>query len=83
MINGSCVRDYIHINDSCEAHSLALLNMLAHDKRARYNLGNGKGFSVKKVIDTAREVSGNIFIVAIEPRRCPCGSGCRCITCNK
>ena len=67
--DGTCVRDYIHINDLCEAHSLALQNMIANDKSARYNLGNGKGFSVKQVIDVAKDVSGNDFIVTIEPRR--------------
>ena len=67
--DGTCVRDYIHINDLCEAHSLALEKMIRDDKSARYNLGNGKGFSVKQVIDIARQVSGNDFKVTIEPRR--------------
>ena len=67
--DGSCVRDYIHINDLCEAHSLALDNMISKDKSARYNLGNGKGFSVKQVIDVAKKVSGSDFKVSIEPRR--------------
>jgi len=67
--DGTCVRDYIHINDLCEAHSLALEKMIRHDKSARYNLGNGKGFSVKQVIDIAKEVSGNDFKVTVEPRR--------------
>ena len=67
--DGTCVRDYIHINDLCEAHSLALHNMISKDKSARYNLGNGKGFSVKQVIDVAKEISGNDFKVTIEPRR--------------
>jgi UDP-glucose 4-epimerase len=67
--DGTCVRDYIHINDLCEAHSLALQKMINKNKSARYNLGNGKGFSVKQVIDVAREVSGNNFKVSIEPRR--------------
>ena len=67
--DGTCVRDYIHINDLCEAHSLALQKMMKQDQSARYNLGNGKGFSVKQVIDVAKEVSGNDFKVSIEPRR--------------
>jgi len=67
--DGTCVRDYIHINDLCDAHSLALQKMIADDKSARYNLGNGKGFSVKQVIDVAKHVSGNDFKVNIEPRR--------------
>ncbi|VAW51418.1 UDP-glucose 4-epimerase [hydrothermal vent metagenome] len=67
--DGTCVRDYIHINDLCEAHSLALQKMIKEDKSARYNLGNGKGFSVKQVIDVAKKVSANDFKVSIEPRR--------------
>ena len=67
--DGTCVRDYIHINDLCEAHSLALQKMMSTDRSARYNLGNGKGFSVKQVIDVAKDVSGNDFKVSIEPRR--------------
>ena len=67
--DGTCVRDYIHINDLCEAHSLALQDMINKDHSARYNLGNGKGFSVKQVIDVAKAVSGKDFKVTIEPRR--------------
>lgn len=67
--DGTCVRDYIHINDLCDAHLLALQKMMRDDQSARYNLGNGKGFSVKQVIDIAREISGNDFKVSIEPRR--------------
>jgi UDP-glucose 4-epimerase len=67
--DGTCVRDYIHINDLCEAHSLALQKMIQNDQSARYNLGNSQGFSVKQVIDVAREVSGKEFKVTIEPRR--------------
>ena len=67
--DGTCVRDYIHINDLCDAHSLALDLMIKNDKSARFNLGNGKGFSVKQVIDVVKEISGNDFKVTIEPRR--------------
>ena len=67
--DGTCIRDYIHINDLCEAHSLALQRMMKTKQSARYNLGNGKGFSVSEVIDIAKQVSGNDFNVTIEPRR--------------
>ena len=67
--DGTCVRDYIHINDLCEAHSQALQRMIENDQSARYNLGNGKGFSVKQVIDVAKEVSGKEIKVTMEPRR--------------
>ncbi len=67
--DGTCVRDYIHINDLCIAHSLALNCMIKNNKSARFNLGNGKGFSVKQVIDVVKKVSGKDFKVTIEPRR--------------
>ncbi len=67
--DGTCVRDYIHINDLCDAHSLALDLMIKNDSSARFNLGNGTGFSVKQVIDVVKQVSGNDFKVTIEPRR--------------
>ncbi len=67
--DGTCVRDYIHINDLCDAHSLALDCMIKSNKSARFNLGNGKGFSVKQVIDVVKDVSGKEFKVSIEPRR--------------
>ena len=67
--DGTCIRDYIHINDLCEAHSLALQRMIKTSQSARYNLGNGKGFSVSEVIDIAKQVSGNDFNVTREPRR--------------
>ncbi|MCF6311027.1 MAG: UDP-glucose 4-epimerase GalE [Verrucomicrobiales bacterium] len=56
--DGSCVRDYIHIADLAKAHLLAL-ESLEHQECCHYNLGNGAGFSVKQVIDTAREITGH------------------------
>ena len=67
--DGTCVRDYVHINDICEAHSLALAKMKNTDQSARYNLGNGKGFSVQEVIDCAKKVSGKDFKVIVTERR--------------
>ena len=67
--DGTCVRDYVHINDLCSAHSLALTRMQHSGDSARYNLGNGKGFSVQQVIDTAKQVSGKDFNVIIAERR--------------
>lgn len=67
--DGTCVRDYIHINDLCKAHSLALERMLQTGCSARYNLGNGKGFSVQQVIDTTRKVTGRDFKVTLDERR--------------
>jgi UDP-glucose 4-epimerase len=67
--DGTCVRDYIHINDLCTAHSLAMKQMQATGKSARYNLGNGTGFSVQQVIDTTRKVTGRDFKVTHDKRR--------------
>lgn len=66
--DGTCVRDYIHISDLASAHVLALQ---ALDERAfmRYNLGNGAGYSVLEVIESARRVTGHPIPAAIRPRR--------------
>lgn len=65
--DGSCVRDYIHIKDLASAHILALEDL---DKGSRkYNLGNGNGFSVKEVIETAREITGREITAIMGERR--------------
>lgn len=65
--DGTCVRDYIHILDLAQAHILALQ---ALDQGSRtYNLGNGEGFSVNEVIETAREVTGRPIRAEIGARR--------------
>jgi len=56
--DGTCVRDYIHVLDLAEAHILVLEALKTKD-RLKYNLGNGRGFSVREVIDTARRVTGH------------------------
>ena len=56
--DGSCIRDYIHVADLAQAHILALKYLLADGKTDVFNLGNGSGFSVKQVIETARQVTG-------------------------
>lgn len=67
--DGSCIRDYIHVSDLCEAHLLALRGLLQGSQSARYNLGNGTGFSVFEVIDAVRRVTGHaIPIIQSEPR---------------
>jgi len=67
--DGTCIRDYIHINDLCKAHLLALKRMQQIGSSARYNLGNGTGFSVQQVIDTTRKVTGKDFKVTQDERR--------------
>lgn len=65
--DGTCVRDYIHVVDLAQAHILALE---ALDKGSRtYNLGNGAGFSVKEVIETARSITGQDIKAEYGPRR--------------
>src|ERR1700675_2384713 len=65
--DGTCVRDYIHVVDLAQAHILALG---ALDGGSRYyNLGNGEGFTVKEVIDTASEITGKKIQTEIGPRR--------------
>ena len=65
--DGTCVRDYVHVVDLAQAHILALG---AIDGGSRfYNLGNGEGFTVKEVIDTASDVTGKTIRTEIGPRR--------------
>jgi UDP-glucose 4-epimerase len=67
--DGTCIRDYIHIADLCEAHWLALQSLVQGQGSQRYNLGNGNGFSVQEVIDAARRVTGRPITVRDAPRR--------------
>jgi UDP-glucose 4-epimerase len=67
--DGTCIRDYIHVQDLCAAHLLALDHLLAGGKSKRYNLGNGDGFSVKEVIDVARSVTQRPIDLRVQPRR--------------
>ena len=66
--DGTCIRDYIHIDDLCRAHLLAL-GKLQTSSELVYNLGNGKGYSVRQVIETVRKVSGKDFKVVEAQRR--------------
>jgi len=66
--DGTCIRDYIHIEDLCRAHLLAL-NKLKEATELIYNLGNGKGYSVREVIEAVRKVSGRDFKVTETERR--------------
>ncbi len=66
--DGTCVRDYVHVQDLAEAHLLAL-DSLSTQQSAVYNLGNGQGFTVREVIESARRVTGRPIHVIEEPRR--------------
>jgi len=66
--DGTCVRDYIHVSDLADAHLLAL-NALDRETKLIYNIGNGKGFSVREVIDSVARVTGRPIKVEDFPRR--------------
>jgi UDP-glucose 4-epimerase len=66
--DGTCVRDYIHVDDLADAHLLAL-EALAPGKQLRYNLGTGRGYSVREVIAAVEEVTGKKVPVVVGPRR--------------
>ena len=67
--DGTCVRDYIHVSDLASAHLLALERLIKGGESTAYNLGNGTGFSVKEVIEIARNVTGHAIEAEIAPRR--------------
>jgi len=67
--DGTCIRDYIHVQDLCDAHLLALQGLLAGDASSRFNLGNGAGYSIDQVIQAARRVTGRDIAVLDGPRR--------------
>ncbi|WJE15328.1 UDP-glucose 4-epimerase GalE [Halobacillus sp. ACCC02827] len=67
--DGTCIRDYIHVNDLVDAHLLALAKLEKSGESATYNLGNGNGFSVKEVVDAARRVTGHPIPAEVAPRR--------------
>jgi UDP-glucose 4-epimerase len=66
--DGTCVRDYIHVSDLAHAHVLALEGLASHDHLI-YNLGNGRGFTVREVIEVARHVTGHPIPAVETPRR--------------
>lgn len=67
--DGTCIRDYVHVTDLCEAHQLALDRLMHGGASAAFNLGNGNGFSVQQVIDAASTITGKKIPVIDAPRR--------------
>jgi UDP-glucose 4-epimerase len=67
--DGTCIRDYIHVSDLCEAHLLSLQRLASGGESSAYNLGNGHGFSVRQVIDAAERITGQRIPVKNAPRR--------------
>ncbi len=67
--DGTCVRDYIHVSDLTDAHLKALDHLAAGNAGGVFNLGNGRGFSVREMLDAARRVTGRPIPVTVGPRR--------------
>ncbi|MBF0226002.1 MAG: UDP-glucose 4-epimerase GalE [Desulfobacterales bacterium] len=67
--DGTCVRDYIHVEDLAQAHLLALKKILEGEPSGHYNLGNGDGFSVKEIIDIVSKTSGKKIKTIISEKR--------------
>ena len=67
--DGTCVRDYVHVDDLADAHLRALALLDASPGAHAFNLGNGQGFSVREVIAAAEAVSGRTIPFSVEPRR--------------
>lgn len=67
--DGTCVRDYIHVTDLADAHILALKKIMDENVNKTYNLGNGKGFSNKQLVEAAIKVTGKDIPYSIEARR--------------
>lgn len=67
--DGTCVRDYVHVNDLASAHLLAIDYLATHEGAFRFNLGNGEGFSVREVIAAAERVTGKPVPHEVAPRR--------------
>lgn len=67
--DGTCVRDFVHVTDLCDAHLKALESLLHGGKSGRYNLGSGSGYSVLEVVEAARRITGKSIEVKQEGRR--------------
>ncbi|MBT9611981.1 MAG: UDP-glucose 4-epimerase GalE [Burkholderiales bacterium] len=67
--DGTCIRDYVHVTDLCEAHRLALDHLLEGGASAAHNLGNGNGFSVAEVVNAAKRITGRDIKITEAPRR--------------
>jgi UDP-glucose 4-epimerase len=67
--DGSCLRDYVHVSDLTRAHLLALEHLLQGGANTTYNLGNSTGYSVRQIIDAAREITGHEIPAQVVDRR--------------
>ena len=67
--DGTCIRDYVHVNDLAEAHVLALQHLMSGGGALCLNLGTGEGHSIKEVLAAVHEVTGNAVPCQMAPRR--------------
>ena len=67
--DGTCIRDYIHASDLADAHILALEKLIEKGRSMTFNLGNGKGFSNKEIVETAKMITGRPIPIEITARR--------------
>ena len=67
--DGTCIRDYIHVNDLADAHIKAYEYLCNENESNVFNLGNGQGFSVREVIEMCKKVTGRDFEVKVDERR--------------
>jgi len=67
--DGTCIRDYVHVQDLCDAHLLALEGLLRGGNTDHFNLGNGTGYSILEVIQAVRTVTGHAIPLVMRSRR--------------
>jgi UDP-glucose 4-epimerase len=67
--DGTCIRDYVHVEDLARAHLAALVRLQQGHSGIQVNLGTGTGFSVKQVVETARRITGHPIPLRVGPRR--------------
>ncbi|KAL2920304.1 hypothetical protein HK105_200377 [Polyrhizophydium stewartii] len=67
--DGTCIRDYVHVTDLASAHIKSLEYLVKHNKSDKFNLGSGKGFSVKEIVEAARRVTGHPIPAEVKDRR--------------
>jgi UDP-glucose 4-epimerase len=67
--DGTCIRDYIHVSDLAAAHIAAVEHLLNGGQSDKFNVGTGKGFSVKEVIQAVEKVTGRTVPYVVGPRR--------------
>ncbi|KAJ3090058.1 hypothetical protein HDU96_003551, partial [Phlyctochytrium bullatum] len=67
--DGTCIRDYVHVSDIAQAHIGAIGYLEKTNESNRFNLGSGKGYTVKEIVDAARKVTGHPIPAEIKARR--------------